>query len=158
MSIYIQTGKDRRVVPSLRPFLRESLSQRMVMDPTQMNPRDVALCPWVGWGIGKGIPHLQDDVSVFAVPSQLKSGLHGELVKGFLGYPLDPYKDGFNGFIRWVYFADPLDHMGRSGVLGIDWSLVMAQGTGSQRRCEMLHLCPSCMCTWYSAKCRTCAS
>lgn len=129
MSIFVQRGQDRREVPSLRPFLRDSLAHRMVMDPTHMRPQDAAHCAWVGWGIGKGVTHVRDDVSVFATPDELRNGLHAELVQGFpnvdplpLCYDAQGHVHGFGGFVRWVYFANPNDAACHSGVFGIDWS------------------------------------
>lgn len=133
MAIFVQRGEDRRIVSTLRPYLRQSLNgsgrPHMVMDPAQMDPVDVAECTWVGWGIAKGVTHVREDVSVLAVPDALQSGLHAELIQGFphtdpfpLCYDARGHVNGFGGFVRWVYFSDPADAECRGGVFGIDWS------------------------------------
>lgn len=129
MPIFVQRGEDRREVPSLLPFLRESLALGAVMDPSQMRAEDAANCAWVGWGIGKGVTSVERDVSVFGIPHELKSGLHAELVQGFPGvdpfplcYDAQGHVHGFGGFVRWVYFADPIGPDNGCGVFGIDWS------------------------------------
>lgn len=133
MAMFVQCGEDRRPVPSLRPFLHHAINRpdcpNFIMDPAQMDPADVAGCAWIGWGIAKGVTHVREDVSVLAVPDELRSGLHAELIQGFphtdpfpLCYDTREHVNGFGGFVRWVYFADPVDTARRGGVFGIDWS------------------------------------
>lgn len=133
--VYIQKDADRRLVPSVEPFLRNSLlSGKCLMDPAQMDTESAAACKWLGWGIGKGVTHLRDNVSVFGIPDTFISGLHGELVQGF--NDVDPvptcYEDdhekGFGGFIRWVYFVHPTDS--NQNVFGIDFSPLMPNTGG----------------------------
>ena len=133
--VFLQRGTTRLAVPSLEPFLASSLASEHRMDPERMAPEDRRACRWLGYGIGKGVTHPKHGLSVFAVPETLVSGLHGELVQGFGGIPVDPtpacYEPGadpgFGGFIRWVLFADP----GRTrDILGIDFSLGLQERAG----------------------------
>jgi len=90
--------------------------------------------PWIGWGIGKGVTHLREDISVFAIPREQKSGLHSHLVQGFpnvdvpeLAYKPD-HQFGFGGFIRWIYLSCPIDPS--KDVIGIDWGIGLRRTSG----------------------------
>ena len=131
--IYLHTGDGRREVTSLGPYLGRSLGLGMMMDTAVMCPEDIAGCRWIGFGIEKGVTSVAEDTTVFAIPKEMKHGLHAELVEGFpnldpfpLCYDMAKHLRGFGAFIRWAYFADP---MGGPGVLGVDWSL-SARPTG----------------------------
>lgn len=93
------------------------------------------LCKWVNYRIGKGVTHPDAQISVMAVPQELQSGLHAELIQE-LEIPVDTpplcYDDfnhcyGFGGFVRWAYFADPKGSQDR---LGIDWNIVGRETSG----------------------------
>lgn len=125
--IFVQANGHRVGIPSLRTFLRRSLTQGPRMNAAMMLPQDAARCRWVGYGIGKGVTDPTADVTVFAVPTGPGHGLHGELIQGFPCVDPTPacYDDdhalGFGDFVRWVHFADP---QGGPGVIGVDFSLV----------------------------------
>lgn len=128
MSIFIVNDGVRSTAPSLTPYLTNSLKTDATMDATRMSPTDVARCRWIGFGIGKGVTHPHRDISIFAIPTELTRGLHGELIQGFpdvdpvpLCYDGLNHVHGFGGFIRWVHFANP---KGGPGIFGIDWSIV----------------------------------
>ncbi|MDP3985362.1 MAG: hypothetical protein Q8P82_01240 [bacterium] len=127
-TVQIAESDGNVIVPSLRPYLRASLEKGQRMDLSVMRPEDREHCAWIGFGIGKGVTDPQRNVSVFAVPENLESGLHGELIQEFPGvdpvplcYERFAHKNGFGRFVRWVYFADPA---GGPGYIGVDWSLV----------------------------------
>ena len=93
-------------------------------------------CPWLGYGIAKGVTDPVKNISVLGLPTKggVAHGLHRELLEGFPG--IDPYplcyenvdhENGFGGFIRWVYFTDP---KGKHDVLGIDYSVIMRPTSG----------------------------
>lgn len=134
--IYLQEKTRRGLVPSLRPYLADSLKTNFLVDAGAIDDsnRDVCRCAWVGFGIGKGVTHPDRKVSVFALPDKLLHGLHRELIDGLvdadpmpLCYDLYGHVKGFGGFIRWAYFANPA---GSPDVLGIDWSLGARQSSG----------------------------
>ncbi len=133
--IFIQRGEERTAVPSLAPYLEASLQASQCMDQRKMHPASVQGCRWVGYGIGKGVTHPRRNITVFAIPQELTSGLHGDLVQGFDEVPVDPtpfcYESsatiGFGGFVRWVLFADPKR---TQNILGIDFSLVVNEHAG----------------------------
>lgn len=132
--IAVQTTEGRIAVPSLAPYLRRSLDLGMVMDPARMERGDVATCRWIGHGIGKGVTSTRQDLTIFGIPSELKSGFHAELIRDFervdpfpLCYDMLGHIYGFGTFIRWVHFADPA---GGPGVLGVDWSLSARKTAG----------------------------
>lgn len=110
--------------------------KNFLMDAALMDANDAKTCPWIGYGMGKGVTHLFKDISVFMIPNEMKSGLHGEMVQGFKGVDpidlcyLDTHKLGFGGFVRWMYFADPQDHETHAGVFGLDWSLIHKLSSG----------------------------
>lgn len=129
MTIFVQNGKDRREVLSLAPFLRFALHTKSLMRKSLDGLRPELHCHWYEWGIGKGVTHVKDAVTIFATPQKLMSGLHAKLIQGFPNvdpHPLcyDPKNliYGFGGFIRWVYFTDPNDAELQHGVFGIDWA------------------------------------
>ena len=129
MTVFVQSNEDRREVLSLAPFLHFALLTKSIMKEDLNGLKPELHCHWYGWGIGKGVTHVQDTTTIFATPHKLKSGLHADLVQGFPNvdpYPLcyDPNNliHGFGGFIRWVYFTDPNDTQLQHGVFGIDWA------------------------------------
>lgn len=142
MEIFVLREKYRQSVSSLAPFLRESLLQGCVMDPTVMAEEDRKHCRWLEFGIGKGVTGVRSRVSVYGVPGRMKRGLHGELMQGFPNVDPVPrcYDEdhalGFSDFVRWVYFADPADVR---GVLGVDWSLSARPTAGIAH--TMLRVC-----------------
>lgn len=133
--IFVHEQGARTPVASLTPYLAQSLDRGQLMDPTRMRDEAKACCRWLGYGIGKGVTHTENRVSVFGVPDQLICGLHGELIQGFDDIPVDAtpicYERlaslGFDAFIRWVYLADPTRH---HDFFGIDWSLAMPSTGG----------------------------
>ena len=132
--IFYQSDEARVRVPSLTPFLMEPWRLGLLMDAEQMRPDEVANCRWLGFGIGKGVTHAEQDVSIFAAPTTLACGLHGALIQDFDGIPVDPspacYEPdapfGFNAFVRWVFFARP-DHV---PFFGIDFGLGLTDRSG----------------------------
>ncbi len=129
MSVFVQTGEDRREVSSLVPFLGHALLTQSIMKENSHGLKPGFHCHWYEWGIGKGVTHWQDAITIFATPNKLKSGLHADLIQDFQN--VDPYPlcydqenlvHGFGGFIRWVYFSDPNDTQLQHGVFGIDWA------------------------------------
>lgn len=131
----INRGNGREPVASLAPHLAASLIAGHRMAAERMRDDERADCRWIGFGIGKGVTHPRFGITVFAVPKDLASGLHGELIQGFDGIAVDqtpacyePDADpGFGGFVRWVLLADP-DR--KCDVLGIDFSLALADRGG----------------------------
>lgn len=125
-SIYV-FDTIRQPVKSLAPYLRIPLQRESLIDPNLLVPAVRQEYPWIGWGIGKGVTHLRENISVFAVPKEQLSGLHSHLIQGFQN--TDPpelcYKPdhihGFGGFIRWIYLSCPDD--ATKDVLGIDWGI-----------------------------------
>lgn len=133
--IYVHPGTDRVPVKSLKPSLRIPFEKNFLMDAALMDVEDARTCPWIGYGMGKGVTHLYDDISVFAIPNEMKRGLHAEIVQGYAVDPidlcyLDTHKLGFGGFVRWMYFSDPMNLETRTGVFGLDWSLVHKLSAG----------------------------
>ena len=134
--IYVHPGTERMPVKSLQPFLRTPFEKNFLMDASLMTQEDARTCPWIGYGMGKGVTHHQKDISVFMIPNEMKSGLHGEMVQGFKGVDpidrcyLDDHKLGFGGFVRWIYFSDPNDPHTDQGVFGLDWSLIHKLSSG----------------------------
>lgn len=133
--IYVHPGTRRMPVKSLKPFLRMPFEKDFLMDAALMDAHDTKTCPWIGYGMGKGVTHVYKDISVFAIPNEMKRGLHAEIVQGYAVDPvdlcyLDTHKLGFGGFVRWMYFVDPRDHETQSGVFGLDWSLVHKLSAG----------------------------
>jgi len=125
-NIYVFDQTRQRIL-SLAPYLRIPLEHGSLIDPNLLVSSVRQGYPWVGWGIGKGVTHLRNDISIFAVPKEQKSGLHSHLIQGFPN--VDPpelcYKPnhihGFDGFIRWIYLSHP--HDAKQDVLGIDWGI-----------------------------------
>ena len=124
----------RRAVASIGPYLADPLSRpgsRMLAK--HMRRKDIPGCPWVGYGIGKGVTSPERDMSIFGVPKTVRSGLHGEMVKGLPDVdpaPLcyeDSHKKGFGTFVRWVFFSDP---NGERNYLGVDFSLSLRETSG----------------------------
>lgn len=133
--IYVHPGTKRVPVKSLKPYLRIPFEKQFLMDATLMDSEDAHTCPWIGYGMGKGVTHLYDDISVFAIPNEMKRGLHAEIIQGYNVDPvercyLDDHKLGFGGFVRWMYFSDPKDLHTDQGVFGLDWSLVHKLSSG----------------------------
>jgi hypothetical protein len=131
---YVVTGSNRIAVPSIRGYLRESLLDReSFMDATVMKPEEVAICKWVGFGIGKGVTSTSQDLTIFGIPGRLGSGWHAELVKGLPGVDPSPlcympeHKLGFGDFVRWVYFADPHN---QGDYFGVDFGLTERSTAG----------------------------
>ncbi|MBX9694767.1 MAG: hypothetical protein K2Z81_20435 [Cyanobacteria bacterium] len=125
--VVIHSSLGRAEVDSMAPFLRDSLSLRNFMDEARMTDEDRKDCRWIGFGAGKGVTSPKRDTTVFAVPTVLTRGMHGELVQEFSGVdPLprcyEPDHDlGFDDFVRWIYFANPnID----DGVFGLDFSMI----------------------------------
>lgn len=140
MAIWLaHTDKTRTHIDSLTPYLRIPLDLGVRMDATLMKPQHRKQCPWIGYGILKGVTHPKKEISVIGfVPSRGGeiSGLHGALIQSFSGVDSVPQcydkgkkrmVHGFGGFIRWVYFSDP---EGGPGVFGIDFSLALTQIEG----------------------------
>ncbi len=135
MAAFIQRGASREPISSLAPYLSASLTSGHRMEAERMREDERKDCRWIGFGIGKGVTHPRAGITVFAVPRDLVSGLHGELIQGFDGIETDPtpgcYEPdadpGFGGFVRWVLFADP---DGRRDVLGVDFSLALTDRGG----------------------------
>lgn len=132
--VSIMTATEHRRVPSLTPHLRRSLDLGMTMNQTAMRPEDVATCAWVGFGIGKGVTHPVLGLTRYAVPNELRRGIHAELLADRIDvdpyprcYDLDGHDKGFGAWVRWVYFADP---DGGPGVFGIDFSLACRATSG----------------------------
>ena len=132
--VFYQSDHSRIAVTSLIPWLMKPMELGLLMDQAMMDPLDAVRCRWLGHGIGKGVTHLTKNISVFAAPSSLTCGLHGALVQGFEDIPVDPvpfcYEEtaliGFNGFIRWVYFARPE----RPSYFGVDFCLDFEEKRG----------------------------
>lgn len=124
----------RQLVDSLAPFVRTPLQTKSLIDPNLLMPAVRQGYPWIGWGIGKGVTHLREDISVFAIPKEQRSGLHSHLVQGL--DHVDPpelcYKPehihGFGGFIRWIYLSCPID--ASQDVVGIDWGIGLRPTSG----------------------------
>ena len=132
--VTVQTATQQLRVPSLVPYLHRSLDLGMTMDYAAMDPRDEMLCHWVGFGIGKGVTHPVLGLTRFAVPNELRRGIHAELLAGRID--VDPYPKcydeeqhdkGFGAWVRWTYFADP---DGGPGTLGIDFSIACRPTAG----------------------------
>lgn len=132
----IYLWKNERIqVFLLREYLSLSLQAGLgnTMDPALMQPEAARACRWLHYGIGKGITSPNMNVSVFGVPEQSYSGLHGELVKGFPNTDPTPlcydelHINGFGDFVRWVFFADLA---GKQNFCGIDFSLVLRSTSG----------------------------
>lgn len=127
-SFVVEAGRQMEVA-SIGPWLRSSLGTESVMDPAVMTAEDIASCPWVGYGIGKGLTSVERNMSLFGIPSKNGSGWHGELIRGLPGTDPSPlcykandpqFKFGFADFVRWVYFAG--DDESRD-VFGLDYGL-----------------------------------
>ncbi len=132
--IFVYKNGKRYLVNSLEPYLRKSIKLGMFMDSSRITKADVKECRWIGFGLGKGATSPDKNISVYAVPNQLKRGLHYELVRGLdrvdkfpLCYDEIKHINGFGGFVRWVFFANP---NGGPGVLGIDFSLAARRTSG----------------------------
>lgn len=132
--IYVRIGEGTISVPTLLPYLSQSLDIGFVMDPDLMEEEDAVNCRWLGFGIGKGVTNPTENISSFAIPNKLYHGLHADLLKDFPGVDPHPlcYEEythikGFGGFTRWVYFADPEN---RAPVFGIDWSILARPTSG----------------------------
>lgn len=103
------------------------------MNIHEMRREEAEVCRWIGFGIGKGVTSPSRKISVFGVPDEPRSGLHGKLIQGFSGVDSCPlcYEDssekGFADFVRWVFFADPTL---KRDFLGIDFSLGMSDHSG----------------------------
>ncbi|GEM_PF-1403782 len=125
---YVHAAAGRERVSSVQSFLSRSVMVGHLMDSALMRANEKDRCRWINYGIGKGVTNPEARISIFAVPTELKSGLHAELVDGLgihvdrapLCYDEAHHVHGFGGFIRWVYFADPKNG---KNFLGIDWSL-----------------------------------
>ena len=137
MPAFLFTHGVRVEVLSLHPHFARSIEAGHLMDPSRMRPEDVSQCPWIGWGMSKGVTHPDRDLSILAHKDSLDRGLHAELVAEFTD-EVDPYplcydeknhQKGFGGFTRWVAFTDPQNPKG-PGVLGIDWSLACRPTSG----------------------------
>jgi hypothetical protein len=142
MTAFIHQKGLREEVSSLTPYLRESLLHNCLVEPSLMTEDDRHACRWLGYGLGKGVSNPKSQVSVYGIPETMTRGLHGELIQNFPG--VDPlphcYEDnhalGFDGFVRWVYFAHPERD---EGILGIDWSLAARKTAGVAN--SMLKVC-----------------
>jgi len=102
-----------------------------------MHSEDVLVCRWIGWGMSKGVTHVERNLSILAQRDDLPRGLHAELVAEFVD-EVDPYplcydeknhQKGFGRFTRWVAFTNPQDPKG-PGIFGIDWSLICRPTSG----------------------------
>jgi len=133
--IYRQVGIRRRRIRSLGLLEKEPFREDCTMDADRMDAKTRKRCRWLGFGIWKGVTHPERDISVFAAPDRLKSGLHGELIQGFRGIPVDQtptcyeagQKHGFNGFVRWSFFNHP---EAERAIIGIDSSYYVAWNGG----------------------------
>lgn len=81
--IYVQTGEKRKLVSSLQPYLRESFEKKLLVDEALLEPNPTSPCSWIGYGMGKGVTHIDKPISLLLIPEKLKRGLHGKLVQGF---------------------------------------------------------------------------
>ena len=125
--VYFYANGRRRRIGSLRSYIKKAGHSGFTMEREYMDAENAVACPWLGYGIGKGITSPTRNISVFATPHSMQSGLHSELIRGFRN--LDPFplcyesrhKLGFADFVRWVYLC-PKTQGG--GIVGIDWSLV----------------------------------
>ncbi len=132
--MYIQVQQRRISVPSLFPYLLYSLYRSVLMEKDRIPEAYRETCRWAGCGIGKGVTHPEHHISVFGVPDTAQSGLHGQLIQGFpdvddppLCYDEHSHKNGFGGFIRWIYLASPTEP---PGFLGIDFSIIARPTSG----------------------------
>lgn len=145
---YVQTATERQKVPSLKPFLTDSLGTNSVMDPALMKEEERVACRWVGCSFSKGVSSPALGVAVFGTPSKMKSGWHGELVQGFPGVDPNPrcyepdHEKGFADFVRWVYFVKT---SGDKHYFGVDYSLserpTAGVGTSMLRVAQNVRLC-----------------
>lgn len=150
MTILFLIARDARSeVASLQPYLRMSLGRGLRMDASRMKPRERKTCPWVGFGILKGVTNIESNTSIIGFPVYSspddQSGFHSKLIRGLSHVDpcpqcYDPNKAryGFGGYIRWAYFADP--DRGH-GYLGIDFSLAASPLIGVATSVEMVHRC-----------------
>jgi len=128
--VFVQNQQERRVVDSLRPYLRESLKLGNFMEASQMGNYDQQSCRWVGYGLAKGVSSIDPTtpISVLSTYEDSVSTLHGLMIQG-LGetdeYPWCYYPDrksdrGFGKFIRWAYFTSTDN---QADVFAVDFSL-----------------------------------
>ena len=137
MGAFLFSYGTRVEISALHPHFARSMEVGHCMDASRMLPEDQAQCPWIGWGMSKGVSHPERDLSILAHADTLPRGLHAELVAEFAD-EVDPYplcydehhhQKGFGGFVRWIAFTNPQNPQG-PGVLGIDWSLACRPTSG----------------------------
>lgn len=129
--IFVQHDSQRVQVPSLSPYLRSSLPNGLRFDESLIDPegKPNAHWYWQGYGMGKGVTHVAQNISVYSSCQKIVSGLHAHLASGFPHIMIDELPrcyqscqlmQGFGGFTRWVYFTNPQDG---PDILGIDFSI-----------------------------------
>lgn len=140
-SIYFQDGEVRIRLRSLLPAIRTARSGGLRFDRRLVDDQDwqSASCDWDQYALAKGVSHLEQGLSCFAFSPDMVHGLHHRLADDFPGISLDRFPlcyddrqmvSGFGGFIRWVYFVNPV---GQDDVIGLDFNLAPPPPSGVVR-------------------------
>ena len=110
-----------------------NLKSVVCIRPEIMRKEDVENCRWIGYGIIKGVTSPKNNLTIYGIPEEPCSGLHGELISGQPDVDPTPlcyeenHDKGFGDFVRWVIFADPKE---RQHFFGIDFSLTLRPTSG----------------------------